>query len=373
MRIGVLTGGGDCPGLNQAVRGIFLRAADFGHEIVGIKFGWKGVLEKLTCPLTPDDIDALVDEGGTFLRTSRTNPAKKDKKTGKDQLDECQRNIKEMGLDAVVAIGGDDTIGVGSKLAARGVPVVGVPKTMDNDLGETDYTFGFDSAVTWCMHALDSLRDTARSHQRIMILEVMGRHAGWVAIASGVAGGCDWILIPEVAGAVDEVDDAYAKEPPDERAAAAEFDKTNIEIAEMCAHLKALRNRGRDWAVVVVSEGVACPSGTDPLKWERDSFGHLRLSGAGKYVEDKVKEILNADQRSVALGHVMRGGSPSFFDRWLATRAGIKAVDLINAGQFGQMAAIKGTEIVGVSMAAAVAKSKLVPNELYEEVRALWK
>jgi 6-phosphofructokinase 1 len=371
MRIGVLTGGGDCPGLNQAIRGVFLRAADFGHEIVGIKFGWKGILEKLKCSLTMDDMDGIVDEGGTILRTSRTNPAKKDKKTGKDQLDECERNIKEMGLDALVAIGGDDTLGVGAKLVARGVPVVGVPKTMDNDVGETDYTFGYDSAVTWCVHALDSLRDTAKSHQRIMILEVMGRHAGWVAIAAGAAGGADWILIPEVAGAADKVDAAYANDPPDEKAAQAEFDKTDAEIAKMCVHLKALRDRGKDWAVVVVSEGVACPTDTDPSKWKRDGFGHLLLGGAGKYVEEKANSV--AEARSIALGHVMRGGPPTFFDRWLGTRFGIKAVDLINEGKWGQMAAIRGTDITSVSMQKAVEVSKVVPLDLYKEVQALWK
>ncbi len=328
MRIGVLTGGGDCPGLNPAIRGVVFHALDYGDEVVGIEQGWKGVLEKITRPLTLNEVDEIINYGGTILFTSRTNPFSIE--GGPERAIE---NLKELGIDALVAIGGDDTLGVASKLFDLGVKVVGVPKTMDNDLSGTDYTFGFDTSVNIAVDALNRLRDTARSHKRIIVLEVMGREAGWVALFTGIAGGADWVLLPEA--------------KPD-------FDR-------MCKHLKKDFDR-KGYALVVASEGTELPLQEEG---ETDQFGHklLQKRGVGEFVAKLIKEKTGIPTRSAVIGHMQRGGAPTVFDRMLGSRVGVKAVDMIHNGEFGKMAAIKGNEIVSVPLKEATGKLKLVSKE----------
>ncbi len=328
MRIGVLTGGGDCPGLNPAIRGVVFHALDFGDEVVGIEQGWKGVLEKITRPLTLSEVDEIINYGGTILFTSRTNPF-----SIEGGPERAIKNLKEMGIDALVAIGGDDTLGVASKLSDLGAKVVGVPKTMDNDLSGTDYTFGFDTSVNIAVDALNRLRDTARSHKRIIVLEVMGREAGWVALFTGIAGGADWVLLPEI--------------KPD-------FDR-------MCEHLKKDFER-KGYALVVASEGTQLPLQEEG---ETDQFGHklLQKRGVGDFVAKLIKEKTGIPTRSAVIGHMQRGGAPTVFDRMLGSRVGVKAVDMIHNGEFGKMAAIKGNEIVSVPLKEATGKLKLVSKE----------
>lgn len=341
MKIGVLTGGGDCPGLNPAIRAITMRALDYGDELVGIKRGWAGLLDGETCPLTLDVVDDLIRQGGTYLESSRTNPFKKP-----EDVEKTIATIADLRLDALIALGGEDTLGVANKLAKLGQKTVGVPKTMDNDLCETDYTFGFDSACQVAVEACDRLRDTARSHQRVMVLEVMGRHAGWVALEAGVGGGADWICIPEVA----------------------------LDLEEMCGHLQKQRERGKKFGLVVVSEGVEPPRAEQDDEIIVDSFGHvsLRDRAIGDFITSEIATRTGFDTRLSVLGHIIRGGAPSAFDRMLASRLGLKAVELVHEGKFGYMASLKGNEIIGVPLELAVAKLKLVPAALYEEVKALF-
>ena len=341
VRVGVLTGGGDVPGLNPAIRAVVMRLLDYGHEPVGLPRGWLGLMEGLTEPLTLESVEEIVSRGGTILGSSRTNPLKRD-----EDLDKCLDNIKALGLDAVVAIGGEDTLSVASNLHKLGVNTVGVPKTMDNDLSETDYTLGFDTAVNIAMDAVDRLRDTAKSHDRAIVLEVMGRHAGWVALYTGVAGGADWILIPEVA--------------PD--------------LDEMCDHLVRARNRGKRYAIVVASEGIDLPQAEEESV-SVDAFGHviLRERGVGDFLAREIESRAGLETRSAALGHIQRGGPPTMFDRVLGTMLGLKAADMVNAGEFGKMSAIRGNQIVAVDMERAVSGLKTVPIELYEEAKSLFK
>jgi len=341
MRFGVLTGGGDCPGLNPALRAIVMRALDFGDECIGIELGWAGLIKQDTAPLTLDLVDEIISRGGTIIGSSRTNPFKRE-----EDLEATLRNIEELKLDAIIALGGEDTLGVAHKLGKLGVRTVGVPKTMDNDLNRTDYTFGFDSAVQVATDAADRLRDTARSHRRVMVLEVMGRHAGWVALETGVAGGADWILIPE--------------EP--------------LDLEEMTAHLNHLRDRGKHYGLVVVSEGVEMTE-ADHTTARTDDFGHvvLRERGVGEFVAKEIEERTGFESRLAVLGHIVRGGSPTAFDRMLATRLGLRAVDLAHEGKFGYMASLTNNQYVGVPLEEAVAELKTVPHELYEEVRTLFK
>jgi len=328
MKIGVLTGGGDCPGLNPAIRGVVFRALDFNDEVIGIEQGWKGLLEKITRPLSLSEVDEIINFGGTILFTSRTNPF-----SIEGGAERAIENMKELGLDALVAIGGDDTLGVASRLYEKGVKVVGVPKTMDNDLSGTDFTFGFDTSVNVAVDALNRLRDTARSHKRIIVLEVMGREAGWVALYTGIAGGADWVLIPEA--------------KPD-------FDR-------MCKHLEKDFDR-KGYALVVVSEGTELPVDAES---EVDQFGHklLQKRGVAEYIANLIKEKTGISTRSAVIGHMQRGGSPTVFDRMLGSRVGVKAVDMIHNGEFGKMAALKGNEIVSVPLKDATGKLKLVSKE----------
>ena len=343
MRIGVLTGGGDCPGLNPAIRGIVMRALTFGDDLVGILQGWKGLRELLTTPLTIDLVDPIISQGGTILESSRTNPIKDE-----ESIQLCLDNARQLGLEALIVLGGEDTLGGAHGLCARGLNCVGVPKTMDNDLSATDYTFGFDSAVSVALDAADRLKDTARSHRRLMVLEVMGRHAGWVALHTGVCAGADWVLIPEIP----------------------------LDLDEMLDHLKVMRARGKEHGLVVVSEGVKPPEAESAKAGsavhEKDEFQHEKLGGIAQYIAHEVKRRSDFDTRHVTLGHVVRGGAPTPFDRWLASRVGIKAVELVHEGKFDHMAALKGTQIVGVPLEEAVGQLKTVPPELYEELKTLF-
>lgn len=341
MKIGVLTGGGDCPGLNPAIRGVVLRAAELGYEVIGIKEGWKGLINANIQPLTINDVDEIISQGGTILGTSRTNPFKKE-----GDKDKVIENIKKLGLDSLVAIGGEDTLGVAAKLDQLGVKVVGVPKTMDNDLSCTDYTFGFDSSVTAAVEALERLRDTGKSHRRIMVLEVMGRYAGWVALFTGIAGGADWILIPEIP----------------------------VDLDKMCEHLKKIQQRGKQYALIVISEAVELPEMMQKEQ-EKDAFGHviLKEKEVGKRLAREIEKRMGVETRVAVIGHMQRGGSPTIFDRILALRLGVKAVDLIAHQTFGQMACLKGNEVEAVPLKEAVAEIKMVTEPWCKLAQTLFK
>jgi 6-phosphofructokinase 1 len=340
VKIGVLTGGGDCPGLNPAIRAIVMRALEYGDELVGLRQGWQGLREELTTPLTLEAVEPIINQGGTVLGSSRTNPTKDE-----ESIAQCLATAKKLGLDALIALGGEDTLGGAHAMCGRGLDCVGVPKTMDNDLSATDYTFGFDSAVSVAVDAADRLKDTAKSHRRVIVLEVMGRHAGWVALHTGVNAGADYILIPEVP-----------------------FDRSGL-----VSHIKDIKGRGKEWGLVVASEGVKlAEAGDEGEQHARDEFGHEKLGGVGAYLAAIIEKDTGIDTRYVSLGHIVRGGSPSPFDRWLATRVGLKAVELAHEGKFDHMAALQGTEIVGVPLEAAVGELKTVPRELYEEVKLLF-
>jgi len=341
VKVGVLTGGGDVPGLNPAIRAVVIRLLDYGHDPVGLSRGWLGLIEGIAEPLTLESVDEIVSRGGTILGSSRTNPLKRD-----EDLDKCLDNVRALGVDAIVAIGGEDTLSVASNLHKLGVNTVGIPKTMDNDLSETDYTLGFDSAVNVAVDAVDRLRDTAKSHDRAIVLEVMGRHAGWVALYTGIAGGADWILIPEIA--------------PD--------------LDEMCEHLIGARSRGKMYAIVVASEGIDLPQAEEE-SISVDAFGHviLRERGVGDSLAGEIESRTGFETRSAVLGHIQRGGPPTMFDRVLGTMLGLKAADMVNSGEFGKMSAVRGDRIVAADMERAVSELKTVPIELYEEAKTLFK
>ncbi len=341
MRVALLTGGGDCPGLNPAIRGAVMRSLDHGFEVLGVELGWRGLVEPLTRPLALEDVEEIVSQGGTILGSSRTNPLRKG---CEDDLERVLHNVRALGLDAIIALGGEDTLGVASRLFDIGLPTVGVPKTMDNDLDVTDYTFGFDTAAGVALEAADRLRDTARSHRRIIVLEVMGRHAGWVALYTGVGAGADWILIPEI----------------------------TVDLDAMCEHLLAARRRGKQYGLVVASEGVELPV-TDAEDVTVDAFGHvtLRERRVGEFLAKEIEQRTGIETRAVTLGHVQRGGAPTAFDRMLATRLGIRAADLVKEGRFGMMASLQGNQITAVPLKAAVSQLKTVPPELYEELQTL--
>src|ERR671910_642776 len=344
MRIGVLTGGGDCPGLNAVIRAVGRRSFSNGHEVLGIRAGWKGLVEGLIEPLGPREISGILPRGGTIIGTSRTNPFE----TG--SVDRVLENFREASLDALVAIGGEDTLGVAARLhREEGFPVVGVPKTIDNDLSATDYTFGFDTAVTIATEAIDRLHTTAESHNRVMVVEVMGRHTGWIALHSGIAGGADVILIPE--------------QP--------------ITVEQACAEIMSRHERGKDFSIVVVSEGyeLSYESGERRQVAQEvaaDEFGHVRLGGVGHALAADIEERTGYETRVTVLGHVQRGGSPTPRDRILATRYGLKAADLVHEGRFGRMAALHGDEIVDVSLEEATRQLKKVPPHWYDVAKAFF-
>jgi 6-phosphofructokinase 1 len=346
MRVGVLTGGGDCPGLNAVIRAVSRRCFSRGHEVVGVREGWRGLVDGKVQALGPREISGLLPRGGTVLGTTRTNPYRVE-----GGVERVLETFSREGLDALVAIGGEDTLGVAARLfAEHQFPVVGVPKTIDNDLSATDYTFGFDTAVTIATEAIDRLHTTAESHNRVMVVEVMGRHTGWIAVMSGIAGGADAILIPELP----------------------------ITIEDACAEIRRRHERGKDFSIVVVSEGyeLTYASGeTRTVAGEArasDQFGHVRFGGVGEALARDIEERTGYETRVTVLGHVQRGGTPTPRDRVLATRYGLKAADLVLDGRFGQMAALHGDAIVDVSLAEATAELKRVPREWYDVARAFF-
>ncbi len=334
MKVGILTGGGDCPGLNAVIRAVVKRGLQLGYEFVGIRDGWKGLVEGATVKLTQREVSGILQKGGTILGTSRTNPFKKE-----GDLEKVLANIKDLSIDALVCIGGDDTLGVASKLFEMGIKTVGVPKTIDNDLTGTDSTFGFDTAVGIVAEALDRLHTTTESHHRVMVVEVMGRHAGWIAVSGGLAGGADAILIPE----------------------------KPFDIDEVCGYVRSRKKRGKTFSLVVVAEG-AYPKGSDgviTMQKGLDAFGHARLGGIAEFVAGEIEEKTGIETRYVVLGHLQRGGTPSAFDRILATRYGVKAIEMVRDGSFGNMAALKGGDIVEVSLKVASGTTRTVDMELY--------
>lgn len=335
LKIGILTGGGDCPGLNPVIRAVVRKGFNEGYELIGIKDGWKGLIEGDTVKLDLDAVSGILPKGGTILGTSRTNPYKKE-----GGLQRVKDNYKKLGLDALIAVGGEDTLGVANKLTKDGIPnIVGVPKTIDNDLSCTDYTFGFDTALNTAMECIDKLHTTAESHHRVMVVEVMGRHAGWIALESGIAGGADVVLIPELP----------------------------IDIDEVCSFIKKRHQRGKSFSIVVVAEGAQFKQGTMVLQEEKlDEFGHVRLGGIGERLAAEIEKKTGYETRVSVLGHVQRGGTPTAFDRILGTRFGVKAVELVQKKKFGRMAALSGNKIIDVPLEDAVTALKTVDKELYE-------
>jgi phosphofructokinase-like protein len=336
MRVGVLTGGGDCPGLNAVIRAVVRQGTKtHGFEFVGFRDGWKGPLEGLTMELGIKECRGILPRGGTILGSSRTNPFKID-----GGVDRIKDNLAAAGVDALVAIGGEDTLGVATKLADLGVDVVGVPKTIDNDLSGTDFTFGFDTAVNIATEAIDRLHTTAESHHRVLVVEVMGRHAGWIALHAGIAGGASEVLIPE--------------QP--------------FDIQAICDRVLT-RFETQYAPIVVVSEGAVPAEGGDMtlVSGELDAFGHVRLGGIGDRLASEIETRTGKEARAVVLGHIQRGGTPTAFDRWLATRFGLDAIDAVAEGQFGTMVALRGTDIVRVPLSEGTAELKLVSPEEYAE------
>jgi len=340
VRIGVLTGGGDCPGLNAVIRAVVRKGVGvYGHSFVGFRDGWHGPVEGDTMPLDVAAVRGILPRGGTILGSSRTNPY-----TIADGAARIRATLSAQGVDALIAIGGEDTLGVASRLADEGVPVVGVPKTIDNDLAATDYTFGFDTAVNIATEAIDRLHTTAESHHRVLIVEVMGRHAGWIALHSGMAGGANVILIPE----------------------------RPFDIDKVCAHVES-RFATHYAPIIVVAEGATPLAGTMVVKeGELDAFGHVRLQGISGLLEAEIKARTGRESRATVLGHVQRGGTPTAFDRWLATRFGLHAVDAVHDGDFGTMTALRGTRIERVPLREAVRELKLVPEALYAEAEVFF-
>ncbi len=335
MKIGVLTGGGDCPGLNAVIRAVVRKGEQhYGDEFVGFRDGWKGPIEGLTMPLDVERCRGILPRGGTILGSSRTNPYKLD-----GAIDRLKSNLADLGVEALVAIGGEDTLGVAHKLAADGVSVVGVPKTIDNDLNATEVTFGFDTAVQVATEAIDRLHTTAESHDRVLVCEVMGRHAGWIAVHAGIAGGAAEVLVPE-----------------------REFD-----IDKICDDLRKRHEKGRYASIVVIAEGAKPKEGTMVLQsGEVDAFGHVRLGGIGQLLAEEIENRTGFETRVTVLGHIQRGGTPTAFDRVLATRFGVAAIDAVHDGDFDHMVALQAGQIVRVPLEEAVSELKTVDPGLLE-------
>ena len=342
MRIGVLTGGGDCPGLNAVIRAVVRKAIDgYGDEVIGFRDGWRGVLEDISEPLTIESVRGILPRGGTILHSSRTNPYKRD-----DGVAQARATFEKHGLDGLIAIGGEDTLGAAHRLHGDGLNVLGVPKTIDNDLGATDVTFGFDTALQVATEAIDRLHTTAESHNRCLVVEVMGRHAGWIALHSGIAGGADVILIPE--------------QP--------------FDIDTVCGLIRRRHERGRYFSIVVAAEGAMPKEGTMPVAQTGsvDEFGHPRLGGIGYALEREIENRTGYETRATVLGHVQRGGTPTAFDRVLATRLGLAAIDAAHDGAWGTMAALRSTKVEMVRLADAVAEVRHVPVEEYRHFDVLF-
>ena len=341
MRVGVLTGGGDCPGLNAVIRAVVRKGVqDHGYEFVGFRGGWRGPLEGDAVPLGLENVHGILPRGGTMLKSSRTNPFKIE-----GGVEKIKDNLASYGVDALIAIGGEDTLGVATKLAELGVNVVGVPKTIDNDLSGTDFTFGFDTAVNIAMEAIDRLHTTAESHQRVLVVEVMGRHAGWIALHSGIAGGAAVVLIPE--------------QP--------------FDIEQVSKYVESRFAKGFA-PIIVVAEGAVPIEGGDMTlqSGEKDAFGHVRLGGIGDRLAGEIETRTGHEARAVVLGHIQRGGTPTAFDRWLATRFGLQAIDAVAAGDYGKMMALRGKDIVRVPLSEGTSKLKLVSPEEYAEAQVFF-
>ncbi len=339
MKLGVLTGGGDCPGLNAVIRAVVRTNANRGGNTIGFLEGWRGLVENNALELTVEGTDDIIARGGTILGSSRTNPFKDD-----DAVGQVVSTISGTGIDALVAIGGDDTLGVAHRLhAEHGINTIGVPKTIDNDLSSTDVTFGFDTSINVVMEAVDRLRTTAESHRRVMVIETMGRHAGWITCFSGVSTAADFILIPE--------------ETPD--------------LDQMCQLLKQRREAGKMYGIVIVSEGVQLPEadGFVTQDGDVDEFGHVKLGGVGEIIAELIEKQTGIETRVVTLGHLQRGGAPSAYDRVLGTRLGVHAARLAHDGQFGQMVSLRGTRITSVPLADAVGEMRTLEPEFMEEAR----
>jgi phosphofructokinase-like protein len=341
MRIGMLTGGGDCPGLNAVIRAVVRKGIDaYGDQLLGFRDGWRGVLEGSFQELTIESTRGILPRGGTILGSSRTNPYKRD-----DGVQQVRDTMAEFNVDGIIAIGGEDTLGVANRLNADGVNVIGVPKTIDNDLGGTDVTFGFDTALHIASEAIDRLHTTAESHNRILVVEVMGRTAGWIALHSGVAGGADVILIPEIPFDIDEV----------------------------CRLIRRRHERGRYFSIVVAAEGATPKEGTMTVQTGAvDEFGHPRLGGIGVALEREIESRTGYETRATVLGHVQRGGTPTAFDRVLATRLGLCAIDAAHAGKWGMMAALHSNTVELIALADAVAEVRRVPAEYYQQFDVLF-
>ena len=336
-RVGLLTGGGDCPGLNAVIRAVVRRGlAEGGHSFIGFRNGWAGVLENEAVELGLESTAGILPRGGTILGTSRTNPFA----PGRDGLAEIRASLDQRGVDALIPIGGEDTLGAALALHGHGIPIVGVPKTIDNDIAATDVTFGFQTAVQIVTDAIDRLHTTAESHNRVIVVEVMGRHAGWIATHAGIAGGADAILVPE----------------------------RPFDIEEVCGHLRRRHERGRSFSIVVVAEGATPREGTLQIREDapRDAFGHARLGGIGVLLEHEIEARTGYETRVTILGHVQRGGTPVAFDRVLATRFGVAAMDAVAGARFGGMVALRGGEIVEVELREALREPKLLDPALYE-------
>lgn len=335
MKVGILSGGGDAPGINAVIRAVVRKGIqNYKYEIVGIRDGWHGLLENEFVPLDLSSASGILPRGGSILGTSRTNPFKSEKSPEK-----ILKNAKKAGIGAVVAVGGDDTLSVAHRMSELGLKCVGVPKTIDNDLSGTDYTFGFNTAVTIATEALDRLHTTAETHHRVMILEVMGRYTGWIALEAGIAGGADVILIPE----------------------------KPFDINEICKCIRHRQKRGRNFSIIVVAEGAKPKGGKEIVYSESvDEFGHIRLGGVGYYLGKEIEKCMGIETRVVVLGHLQRGGSPTAFDRVLATRFGIAAIDLVHKKKFDHMVALKGNKIISVPLKDVIGKRKTVGLELYK-------
>ena len=341
MRIGVLTGGGDCPGLNAVIRAVVRKGIDrYGHAIVGFRDGWRGALENSYTELTIESTRGILPRGGTILGSSRTNPHRDEGAPAR-----VRENLRSLHLDGLIAIGGEDTLGAAARLFEQGLPIIGVPKTIDNDIGATDMTFGFDTALQVATDAIDRLHTTAESHHRILVVEVMGRHAGWIALHSGLAGGADVILIPE----------------------------RPFDIDDVCSLIRRRHSRGRYFSIVVVAEGAVPREGTiEIIGGPTDEFGHQRLGGIGQRLEREIEQRTGFETRTTVLGHIQRGGSPTAFDRVLATRLGIAAIDAASERRWGTMAALRGTRIELATLAEAVAELRTVPPEDYAAAEAFF-
>jgi ATP-dependent phosphofructokinase / diphosphate-dependent phosphofructokinase len=333
QRVGILTGGGDCPGLNPVIRAVVKRATLDKCQVLGFRNGWKGLIEDEFIILDEQSVSGILPKGGTILGTSRTNPYKKP-----GDLDKVKSTMNKHNLDALIAIGGEDTLGAGNKLFKDGVKVVGVPKTIDNDLNATDYTFGYDTALNIAMECIDRLHTTAESHNRVIVVEIMGRHAGWITLEAGLAGGADVILIPEIP----------------------------VEIDKVCELIKKRHARGKTFSIVAVAEGTEMKDKSNAVDQKLDQFGHVRLGGIGQTIGELIEAKTGFETRVTVLGHIQRGGSPTAFDRVLGTRFGVKAYEMAKEGKFGHMVSLQGRNMVAVPLADAVGSLKTVPKEYYD-------